>query len=206
MGARGGERDGDGGAVRVGIGDRDAAMVAGDDIVDDGQAQTGTAAVTGPRGVKPDEPFEDAVALCCGDARSVVGDGEADGVVVAGDADGDVLVGVFLGVVDEVAHHSMELIGVAADDRWTVDADRGHSDIVAPDVACGRGDDVDEVDRLVWSVGLRVEAGEEQQVLGEVLKPFDVAERVASDVVPDGAVWVGDGDFEIGAQCRQRAA
>ena len=206
MGERGGERDGDGGAVRVGIGDRDAAMVAGDDIVDDGQAQTGAAAVTGPRGVKSNEPFECGVALCCGDAWSVVGDGEADGVVLVGDAEGDVMVGVFLGVVDEVAHHSMELIGVAADDRWTVDADRGDSDIVAPDVACGRGDDVDEVDRLVRSVGLGVEAGEEQQVLGEVLEPFDVAERVASDVVPDGAVRVGDGDFEIGAQCRQRPA
>jgi hypothetical protein len=54
-----GQRDDEPGAFAVGGGDGDGAHVTLDDVVDDGQTETGTAGVAGTGLVKPCEGLED---------------------------------------------------------------------------------------------------------------------------------------------------
>lgn len=68
-----GEEDGEGGAEARGGIDGDGAMVVGDDLVDEGEAESG-AAGGGFGGV---EGFKDAGEVVGGDTDAVVGDAEA---------------------------------------------------------------------------------------------------------------------------------
>ncbi len=152
------------------------------------------------------EPFEDDVADLCWDAGPVVGDLQPNRRRLLRQGDGDAVLGVLLGVVHEVANHAVQLFGITVDDRGRVGTEHVHVDVIAADPAGCLGGDLGEVDRLVWSLLMGVEPSEEQQIFGEVLEPFDVAERVPGDVVPGGPLGVGDGDLQVGTERRERSA
>ena len=52
----------------------DGAVVVGDDLAADGQAEPGAAGVAAAAGVVAGEPLEDPLPLVVGDAGTVVGD------------------------------------------------------------------------------------------------------------------------------------
>lgn len=197
--------------------DVEGALVKGGDVMGEGQAETGAAAVFGAGVVEAGEAFEDAGMVLQRDAGAVIVDLEYGllPVGVMGEADGDGAGGVALGVVEEVAQYSCEQhsvtmhkdgsvcggiaeVQVHSKIGWRVTASHLFADEACEvDVFAGGGAHV---------VGVGVQAGQEEQVGGEVLQSEGVAECVADRARPVGGGRLGEGEFELGAECGQRGA
>src|SRR5450432_110578 len=151
-------------------GQGDAAVVRGDDTVDDGQSEAGVSASVSAGGVAPDESLEYRGLQLGGDARSVVGDGHGDQAVLAAfQLDGYRAAGRGVGarVGEQVGEHLVQPVLVTAEgDRL---AGQVEDPLVGgagyPRVVGGLERQPGEVDQLVgeWAAG--VEPGEQQQVV-----------------------------------------
>ena len=100
----------------------DVTVVDGREFADDVEAEAGVGgcAVGGVEGVGVSGAVvavEDAVGVGCGDAGSVVEDGDDDVVAVRSGASLDVVTRVLRGVRDEVAEDLVEVAGVTAGGR-----------------------------------------------------------------------------------------
>src|SRR3954454_20855029 len=107
--------DGEGGADVQPAGHGDLAAVVADDVLDDREAEAGTAGGAGARRVGPVEPLEDAVQVFAADADALVRHGDFDTVPTMTDTDCDAGVRAAVGdrVLEQVAECGDEL-GVAA--------------------------------------------------------------------------------------------
>lgn len=116
--------DGDGGAAAGGAVDVYAAVVALDDVLDNGQAQaTAGGGFTAVAGVHAIKAFKKAGLHVFGDAGAVVADGDEDFLLFFHDGDVHVSAGdvVLDGVVHQVAEHVRQEDGVAVNGRPCVD-------------------------------------------------------------------------------------
>lgn len=143
-----GEGEAEGGALAGIAFGPDFAAMGLDDVLHDGEAETGAALFAGSRGIHAVEAFEDAVQGFAGDAGSVVGDPEfgAGGTGIGLGANGDAAAGaaVLDGVVDEVEKDLLKAVEVHAEGKVF-------------------RDDIDELDLAVSGAGREVfeDAGDE---------------------------------------------
>src|SRR5690606_1740158 len=84
-----GQHDGEGRALAGGRPEFHRSPVIVDDVLDDAQAEAGTAGLTRTGLVTTEEPLEHPVPLLGRDPLALVDDGDAYQGVVPGDADGD---------------------------------------------------------------------------------------------------------------------
>jgi hypothetical protein len=151
------------GTTEFAVGDRDSSMVIRGDICDDRETETGATDVTAQRGVESHESLEHRAALIGRDSRPVIAHDDTNDAVVGGNVHGDALMCVLFGVVQEVSHHSPQLICVTRDDRRHAGSMCGHRDVAAADRPDRLADDAAEIDWLGRWALMGVEAGQEQQ-------------------------------------------
>ena len=115
--------DGEGAALAEGRGDLEPALVAVEDVLDDGEPEPGAALVAAGGDAHAVEALGQAVDVLARDARAVVLDGDAVAVRVrlarrrGEDAHGRALAAVLHRVVDEVGEDLRELVAVAEHPR-----------------------------------------------------------------------------------------
>lgn len=180
------------------------------DVVGDGEAETGAAGVAGAGVVKASEAFEDPLMVLGRDAGAIVTDVDNGFTVegLVGQADGDRVRRVALGVVEEIGEDADEqgLVALHGD---------GDGTGVRLDVDAARWSASDGL--LTHEVGeingprtpvtvLCVEAGEEEQVLGQLLYPDGVLVGRVDDSGPVGGIRPVEGKLKFGAERRERSA
>lgn len=109
------QRDDEPGAFAVGGGDGDGAPVVLDDVVDNGQTETGTAGVAGTGLVKACEGLEDRRVVLGRHARLVVGDDEQAVLGVLPQLQRHGPGCVTFGVAGQIPDRPGQLFGVAED-------------------------------------------------------------------------------------------
>ena len=178
----------------------------GEDVLDDGQAESGSALIARSALVDPIEAFGEARQMLLRDANAVVRDAERDlvgGMGLGLEGDGPARVGVFDGVVDEVDEHASDAVRVAVGRGDLV----GHVGVKRDVLFVGfelqrvldfleEGGEVELFLRHFHLPGL--DFGDGREVAGQVFEPGDVVEDLLQKspihlLVVEGAVEEGFG-------------
>ncbi len=191
----------------------DVAAVGLDDVLDDGQAQTGASLLPRSGGVDTVEALEDARERLLGNARTVIDDRDFDGIPrgIETGGDGDVALGaaVLDGVVDEVDEHLLEAVEVGADGKgfgnFVGEGDEPgagaggevfeHAGCEGAEVAPLAVDDAAALFELGDGEKILDEEGEPVGVLLDGLKEFEAENGVVAGSIQEGFdVAFDDGD------------
>jgi hypothetical protein len=178
--------------------------MGGDEGLDDGESESGAAAIPGAGGFDAIEAVEDAGQLIGGDAGALVGDfGDGVGVVEEGaDFEGFVFGGVAEGVVDEVEEDAFEGEAIAEDGEGLGGVD-GEGDVefagAGFEAIGGIAAEGAEVEGFAeFHLGSGVEAGEGEEVFGESDEAFDfLAAGFDGLAVFEIGAGPAEGDFEF---------
>ncbi len=176
----------------------------------DGQAQPRTSLVVvlpAAGRLQPGETAEGPLPVRDGDAGAVVGDREPGVVARRAHGDGDPGPGVARGVVDQVAEHPAQPVGVpghrGGPGAGQPDRDPGVG--VPADLLAHQGGQVHLARRAAPGVPL-VQPGQRQQVLGQAGQPERVREHVAGGLPPVLAVRVVQRHLQLSPDAGDRAA
>ena len=179
--------------------------VGGDDVLDDAQAQPGTAGDPRTCRVHSVEALEDALGVLSGHADALVGHGDLDALVdeVDSDADASALGRVVHGVVDEVAHRVDEQFVVAFDEQVTRRGDLD-VDVLAfcpgPGTVSGIVDHLGDGDLLGrGGSGVILNAGEVDDLLHQLSQPLRLPLHPPTEAFDGGRV-VGEVGDSLGEQ------
>nr|WP_239109331.1 hypothetical protein [Microbispora siamensis] len=163
-----------------------------------GQAEAGASPVPAAGGVQPREAVKDPLAVGQGDALSVVGDRQLGAVPRAAQADPYRAGGVPPGVVEQVAEHPDDLLGITLDGHCGVEPE---TDVVPVHPPGGLGPDQRREVHPLRSAGGGPQPGQQEQVGDDALHPVEVVQRVAEEVVQIGLVRVQLRLLQPRAQC-----
>ena len=181
-----------------------------DDVVHDGEAEPGAASATVASAcvVELGEALEDPLTVGVGDAGPVVDDPEGDVGARLDERHDHLRAGVAGGVVEQVAHHAQELVGVAVDLRAR---HRAVSTVRASPVWTRRASartisSRSTGERCAASSDRRVDHRDRQEVVDESLHADRVGEDLALRRLPVGELRMLEVDLELRADPGEGAA